>query len=132
VLNDLHRHADSINDRAAGAESPTIMISGPVLVVAVPAGASEAHLRLSKALRALAVLQFRSALIRVARVITVATRNWRGASSDGVTAAYVPEATEASPVLGQPTIVAQQARAFVPFSIELAKTGTACKMSLST
>lgn len=41
-----------------------MMISEPVLVVAVPAGASEAHLRLSKALRALAVPQFRSPLIR--------------------------------------------------------------------
>ena len=55
-------------------------------------------------------------------MITVATRDWRGASSDSATAAYVPEATEAteaSPGLGQPTIFAQQARAFVPFSIEL-------------
>ena len=109
------------------------MISEPVLVVAVPAGASEAHLRLSKALAALAVSQFRSPLIRrsssgsgalnpvrdVARVITVATRDWRGVSSDNVTAAYATEATEASPVLGQPTIFAQQARAFVPFSIGL-------------
>jgi HK97 family phage major capsid protein len=59
---------------------------------------------------------------QLARVITVATHDWKGVSSDGVTVAYVPEATEAtdaSPVLAQPTIATQQWRAFVPFSIEL-------------
>jgi HK97 family phage major capsid protein len=37
----------------------------------------------------------------VARVLTVGTREWRGVSSDGVTAGYVAEAveaTDASPV----------------------------------
>jgi HK97 family phage major capsid protein len=58
----------------------------------------------------------------ISRVIPVSTKEWRGVSSDGVTAVYVPEATEAtdaSPVLAQPIIKAEQGRAFVPFSIEL-------------
>jgi HK97 family phage major capsid protein len=58
----------------------------------------------------------------ISRVITISTHDWKGVSSDGVTAAYVPEATEAtdaSPVLAQPAISTQQGRAFVPFSIEL-------------
>jgi len=54
-------------------------------------------------------------------VLTVGTREWRGVSSDGVTAGYVAEAVEAkaSPVLAQPILKAEQGRAFVPFSIEL-------------
>jgi HK97 family phage major capsid protein len=58
----------------------------------------------------------------LARVFTVPTKEWKGVSSDGVTAAYVAEATEAtdaSPTLAQPTITTQQGRAFIPFSIEL-------------
>jgi predicted phage gp36 major capsid-like protein len=58
----------------------------------------------------------------VSRVLTVGTREWRGVSSDGVTAGYVAEAveaTEASPVLAQPILKSEQGRAFVPFSIEL-------------
>jgi HK97 family phage major capsid protein len=60
----------------------------------------------------------------VARVFTIATREWRGVSSDGVTAAYQAEAaatTDNSPTLVQPTITAAMGRAFVPFSIELAQ-----------
>jgi HK97 family phage major capsid protein len=147
VLNDLHRHADSINDRAAGAEvtndhdlgtgagrsCTSRRVRSPFALVesTESAGGFAIPITIDPSI----ILSGSGALnpVRdVARVITVATRDWRGASSDSVTAAYVPEATEASPVLGQPTIVAQQARAFVPFSIELAKTGTACKMSLST
>jgi HK97 family phage major capsid protein len=58
----------------------------------------------------------------VARTFTIATKEWKGVSSDGVTAAYVAEATEAtdaSPTLAQPTITTAQGRAFVPFSIEI-------------
>jgi HK97 family phage major capsid protein len=59
---------------------------------------------------------------QVAKTFTIATKEWKGISSDGVTVAYVPEATEAtdaSPTLAQPTITAQQWRAFIPFSIEV-------------
>lgn len=58
----------------------------------------------------------------VASVITVATREWKGVSSAGVTASYDPEAAEVSddtPTLAQPTIVTAMGRAFVPFSIEV-------------
>jgi HK97 family phage major capsid protein len=59
---------------------------------------------------------------QVARVFTITTREWKGVSSDGVTAGYVAEATEAtdaSPTLVQPAITTAQGRAFVPFSIEI-------------
>jgi HK97 family phage major capsid protein len=58
----------------------------------------------------------------ISRIETIATKEWRGVSSDRVIAAYVPEATEstdASPVLAQPTIKAEQGQAFIPFSLEL-------------
>jgi HK97 family phage major capsid protein len=59
---------------------------------------------------------------QVARVFTIGTKEWKGVSSDGVTAVYVAEATEAtdaSPTLAQPVITTAQGRAFIPFSIEI-------------
>ena len=59
----------------------------------------------------------------IARTVTITgAREWRGVAFDGVTAAYVAEATvatDASPVLVQPAIITYQWRVFVPFSIEL-------------
>jgi HK97 family phage major capsid protein len=58
----------------------------------------------------------------LADVTQVSTHDWKGVSSDGVTAVYVAEgveATDASPVLAQPAISTFQGRAFVPYSIEL-------------
>lgn len=58
----------------------------------------------------------------VARVMQVATREWRGVSSAGVTASYDAEASEVSddtPTLAQPTITTAMGRVFVPFSFEL-------------
>jgi HK97 family phage major capsid protein len=58
----------------------------------------------------------------ISRVETITTNEWRGVSSDGVTATYVAEATVAvdgSPVLAQPVLRAAQWRVFVPYSIEL-------------
>jgi HK97 family phage major capsid protein len=60
----------------------------------------------------------------LARVLTITSRDWKGVSSDGVTAGYVAEAveaTDASPTLVQPAISTSQWRAFVPFSIELSQ-----------
>jgi HK97 family phage major capsid protein len=61
----------------------------------------------------------------IARQVTITgAREWRGVASDGVTAAYVAEATaatDASPTLVQPAIVTWQWRVFVPFSIELSQ-----------
>lgn len=58
----------------------------------------------------------------VARVETVGTDVWKGVSSDGVTAAFAAEATEASdntPTLAQPSATTQKAQAFIPYSIEV-------------
>jgi len=58
----------------------------------------------------------------IAKVITIATHDWKGLSSAGVTASYDAEAAEVSddtPTLAQPTITTAMGRAFVPFSFEL-------------
>jgi HK97 family phage major capsid protein len=59
----------------------------------------------------------------LSRVETIANSNeWRGVSSDGVTAHWYAEAAEVSddtPTLAQPTATIRRASAFVPFSIEV-------------
>ena len=58
----------------------------------------------------------------IGRVVQTTVKNWRGATSAGITAAYAAEGTEATdntPTLAQPTIDAHRAQAFVPFSIEV-------------
>jgi len=58
----------------------------------------------------------------ISRVRQITTDEWRGITSAGITASYVAEATEAtdnSPTLAQPTVSAERAHAFVPFSIEI-------------
>jgi hypothetical protein len=68
-------------------------------------------------------------------VFQVATKEWKGVSSDGVTAAYVAEAaeaTDASPTLAQPVITTQQGRAFIPFSIELGQDWSGLQTELLT
>lgn len=57
----------------------------------------------------------------LATVITVATDNWQGVTSAGVTASYDAEESEVSddtPTLAQPTIAVHQGQAFVPFSVQ--------------
>ncbi len=57
----------------------------------------------------------------ISSVITIGTHDWKGVSSDGVTAAYVQEgteATDATPALVGPQISTQQGRAFVQYTIE--------------
>jgi HK97 family phage major capsid protein len=69
----------------------------------------------------------------LARVITIGTRDWKGVSSDGVTASYDAEAAEVSddtPVLAQPQITAAMGRAFVPFSIELGQDWSSLQQEL--
>jgi HK97 family phage major capsid protein len=71
----------------------------------------------------------------ISRVINIATKEWKGVSSDGVVAAYVAEAseaTDASPTLAQPSITSHQGRAFVPFSIEVSKDWTGLQDELLT
>jgi HK97 family phage major capsid protein len=60
-------------------------------------------------------------LRELADVRTISTSEWAGVTSQGVTAAFAAEGTEASddtPTLAQPTITPERAQAFVPFSIE--------------
>lgn len=62
---------------------------------------------------------------RICRTETIAgTNEWRGVTSQGVTAAYAAEATEASdnsPTLVQPAAIVQRAQVFIPFSVEIAQ-----------
>lgn len=58
---------------------------------------------------------------QLATVITVATDNWQGVASAGVTASYDAEETEVSddtPTLTQPVVTVVQGQAFVPFSVQ--------------
>lgn len=58
----------------------------------------------------------------IARVESMTVDEWRGITSAGITAAYEAEATEVAdntPTLAQPTVSAEKAHAFVPFSIEV-------------
>lgn len=58
----------------------------------------------------------------ISNVITIATKEWRGVSSAGVTASYAAEAAEAgdnAPTLAGPSITPERAHAFVPFSYEV-------------
>lgn len=59
---------------------------------------------------------------QVARIATGTDDTWRGVSSAGITAAWDSQGVEASdnaPTLGQPTVTAWKAQAFVPFSVEI-------------
>ncbi|ORB39764.1 major capsid protein [Mycobacterium persicum] len=61
-------------------------------------------------------------LMRISRVITTVSDTWHGVTSEGVTAEWLPEASEAadaSPTLTQPAIPSYKASVFVPFSVEL-------------
>ena len=58
---------------------------------------------------------------QMARVITIGAYQWRGVSSQGVTASYYTEGAEVadnSPTLAQPVITPAQGMAFVPFSMQ--------------
>jgi HK97 family phage major capsid protein len=59
---------------------------------------------------------------QIANVKQITVDEWRGITSAGVTAAYAAEATETTdnaPTLVQPTISAEKAQVFIPFSIEV-------------
>jgi HK97 family phage major capsid protein len=59
---------------------------------------------------------------QISNVINITVDEWRGVSSDGVTAAFAAEAaaaTDASPTLAQPVVSTEKAFAFIPFSIEI-------------
>jgi HK97 family phage major capsid protein len=59
---------------------------------------------------------------QIARVVQITSNEWRGITTEGVTASYGTEASEASdnaPTLVQPAIIPVQAKAFIPFSFEI-------------
>ena len=58
----------------------------------------------------------------LASIVQVLTNEWKGVSSEGVTAEFAAEGAEAedgTPTLAQPKITLERAHAFVPFSIEM-------------
>lgn len=60
----------------------------------------------------------------ISSVEQIVVNEWRGATSGAITAAYAAEGTEASdntPTLTQPSVLAVRAQAFVPFSIEVSQ-----------
>lgn len=59
---------------------------------------------------------------QISRVVQVATDDWNGVSSAGITVSWDGEAGEVSddaPTLAQPSITTRKAQGFVPFSIEI-------------
>ena len=57
----------------------------------------------------------------IARVESGVTNSWNGVSSAGVSGGYAAEAaqaTDGAPTLAQPSIAAEKAQAFIPYSIE--------------
>ena len=69
---------------------------------------------------------------QIAESESITTNQWRGVSSDGVTASYSQEAAamiDGSPVLGQPIVTAERWTTFQPFSWELAQDWTTLRPS---
>jgi len=63
---------------------------------------------------------------QLARVERIITDQWKGVSSEGVTASWLGEGVEVgddSPALTQPTVATHKAAAFIPFSIEIGMDG---------
>ena len=61
-------------------------------------------------------------VLRLARVETITTDEWRGVSSQGVTWSFDTENSAVSndtPTLAQPNVVAHKAQGFIPYSIEV-------------
>jgi HK97 family phage major capsid protein len=70
----------------------------------------------------------------LATVTPITAKTWKGVNSAGVTAAFGDEASEAadaSPTLAQPSIDAEKAVAFVPFSIEVGQDWTGLQAELT-
>ena len=74
-----------------------------------------------------------SPLRELATVQTIGTLDWKGVSSDGVSAAFAAELTEVgdgTPTLVQPTITTQRAHSYVPFSIEASQDAASLQSEL--
>jgi HK97 family phage major capsid protein len=63
-----------------------------------------------------------AAVLSLARVVTITNDEWRGVSSPGVSWSFDAEnaaASNDSPTLAQPLVVAHMAQGFIPYSIEV-------------
>ena len=75
-----------------------------------------------------------SPLRELANVVTATSAEWRGVTSEGVTAAFAKEGTEVddgTPTLAGPSIKPEKAHAFVPASIELTQDWTSLQVQLA-
>lgn len=71
---------------------------------------------------------------QIADVQTIPGNTWQGVSSDGVSAAFTAEGTEAAdgaPTFAQPTCTLRRAQCFVPFSIEIGEDFAALQFELN-
>lgn len=72
---------------------------------------------------------------QMARVVTIAGKQWQGVTSAGITVSRAAEAAEAgdnSPTLAQPTVTPTRVQGFVPFSFEIDQDWTQMRGELAT
>lgn len=72
---------------------------------------------------------------QLARVVTIAGKQWQGVTSAGITVSRAAEAAEAgdnSPTLAQPTVTPTRVQGFVPFSFEIDQDWTQMRGELAT
>lgn len=72
---------------------------------------------------------------QVARVVTIAGKQWQGVTSAGITVSRAAEAAEAgdnAPTLAQPTVTPTRVQGFVPFSFEIDQDWSQMRGELAT
>jgi HK97 family phage major capsid protein/HK97 family phage prohead protease len=72
---------------------------------------------------------------QIARVVTIAGKQWQGVTSAGITVSRAAEAAEAgdnSPTLAQPTVTPTRVQGFVPFSFEVDQDWSQMRGELAT
>jgi HK97 family phage major capsid protein/HK97 family phage prohead protease len=72
---------------------------------------------------------------QIARVVTIAGKQWQGVTSAGITVSRAAEAAEAgdnSPTIAQPTVTPTRVQGFVPFSFEIDQDWTQMRGELAT
>lgn len=72
---------------------------------------------------------------QIARVVTIAGKQWQGVTSAGITVSRAAEAAEAgdnSPTLAQPTVTPTRVQGFVPFSFEIDQDWSQMRGELAT
>lgn len=72
---------------------------------------------------------------QIARVVTIAGKQWQGVTSAGITVSRAAEAAEAgdnAPTLAQPTVTPTRVQGFVPFSFEIDQDWSQMRGELAT